>query len=74
MHQRACVAGEDAGPLWASLLTAPTLHGRNQLSTPQPLQTRYLVVKIKEVRVFFPNISFRVRDELPDIPAEARRG
>jgi len=29
-----------------------------------------LVVKIKEVRVFFPNVSFRVRDELPDILAD----
>ena len=41
-------------------------------STPQPLQTHYLIVKIKEVRVFFPNVSFRVRDELSHIPAGSK--
>lgn len=30
-----------------------------------PFTTHYLIVKIKEVRVLFPNISFRVRNQLP---------
>lgn len=30
-----------------------------------PFTTHYLIVKIKEVRVLLPNISFRVRNQLP---------
>lgn len=35
--------------------------------------THYLIVKIKEIRVLFPNISFRVRNQLPYISVVRKR-
>ena len=49
-------------------LPAGTATPRSPPRHALPLGLRYLVVKIKEVRVFFPHIGFRVRDELPDVP------
>lgn len=54
----------------------PTAHASAQLPvgtpTPRshalPLGLHYLVVKIKEVRVFLPHVRFRVRDKLPNVP------
>lgn len=65
---------------WVSPLTSPdptrtdtsTLCSCNQLFMHQPLKTRYLVVKIEKVRIFFPNVGFGVRDELPDVPVAGR--
>lgn len=35
--------------------------------------THYLIVKIKEIRVLFPNIRFRVRNQLPYVSVVRKR-